>query len=229
MRVLVFDTETTGLPKSKMINKDTLSLWPYIVQFSYVIYNDIDNKIESIVDSVIKIPEQVEITQECTNIHGITKEICDSKGILLKDVLFQFIEDFQKCDVIIGHNIHFDLNMIKVEILRLSETLYYFEKLFLDDFLEYFYAIPKEKIYCTMQSSIELCGIKKKDKFGKEYNKFPKLMELYFKLFEIVPKNLHNSLNDVLICLRCFYKLKYELDVCKINKEINNLFLKFDL
>jgi DNA polymerase III epsilon subunit-like protein len=212
-----------------MINKESLSLWPYIVQFSYVIYDFSDNKIESIVDSVIKIPEQVEITQECSNIHGITKEISDSKGLEIKDILFQFIDDFQKCDVIVGHNIHFDLNMVKVEMLRLLESTFYFEKLLLDNFLEYFYTIPKEKIYCTMQSSIELCGIKKKDKFGKEYNKFPKLMELYSKLFESVPKNLHNSLNDVLVCLRCFGKLKFEMDICKNNKEINDLFLKLEL
>ena len=43
MRVLVFDTETTGLPKSKIINPDTLNLWPHIVQFSYIIYDTVLN------------------------------------------------------------------------------------------------------------------------------------------------------------------------------------------
>jgi hypothetical protein len=39
MRVLVFDTETTGLPKSKFISPDTLHLWPDIVQCSFIIYD----------------------------------------------------------------------------------------------------------------------------------------------------------------------------------------------
>jgi hypothetical protein len=30
------------------------------------------------IDSVIRIPKQIEISQECINIHGISKEICDS-------------------------------------------------------------------------------------------------------------------------------------------------------
>lgn len=39
MIILVFDTETTGLPKTKIISYDTLKLWPYIVQFSYIIFD----------------------------------------------------------------------------------------------------------------------------------------------------------------------------------------------
>jgi hypothetical protein len=39
MRVLVFDTETTGLPQTKILNPDTLHQWPTIVQFSYIIYD----------------------------------------------------------------------------------------------------------------------------------------------------------------------------------------------
>ena len=30
------------------------------------------------------------------------------------------------------------------------------------------------------------------------------------KLFNSPPKNLHNSLNDVLICLRCYYMLEHK-------------------
>ena len=229
MRVLIFDTETTGLPKSKRIDKDSLYLWPYIVQFSYVIYNISENKIESKVDSIIKIPESIEISPECIQIHGITKEMSLSKGKSIKEILFTFVEDFDSCDLIVGHNISFDLRMVKVEILRLIKTLMYFEKRYLDNFIDEFCDVPSIKVYCTMQSSIELCGLKIKDKNGNEYSKFPKLMELYSKLFDIQPKNLHNSFHDVLICLRCFCKLKYDMDIYKENKEIQELFVSLDL
>ena len=55
MRVLVFDTETTGLPKSKIINPDTLNLWPYIVQFSYVIYDTDVNDMVVSSDNIVKV------------------------------------------------------------------------------------------------------------------------------------------------------------------------------
>ena len=35
----------------------------------------------------------------------------------------------------------------------------------------------------------------------------------YEKLFNEVPNNLHNSLNDVLVCFRCYYKLRYNMDI----------------
>jgi len=39
--------------------------------------------------------------------------------------------------------------------------------------------------------------------------KFPRLNELYGKLFDVAPPNdLHNSIIDVLVCLRCFLKVR---------------------
>ena len=48
MRIIIFDTETTGLPKSKFISPDTLNKWPHIVQFSYIIYDTDLNDINTI-------------------------------------------------------------------------------------------------------------------------------------------------------------------------------------
>jgi hypothetical protein len=73
--------------------------------------------------------------------------------------------------------------------------------------------------YCTMKESIELCNIERENKRGK-YLKYPTLSELHNKLFGVIPKNLHNSLNDVLISLRCFLKLKYDVDVVEKNNEL---------
>ena len=74
-------------------------------------------------------------------------------------------------------------------------------------------------IYCTLHSSIDLCNIKAINKFGKEYIKFPKLLELHQKLFETTPNNLHNSFNDILVTLRCYIKLRYNTD---LNEECNS-------
>ena len=74
-----------------------------------------------------------------------------------------------------------------------------------------------------MKKSIQICNIKIITKNGKEQLKFPKLSELHNMLFGSIPNKLHNSLNDVLICLRCYYIINYNQDLIIIDREINNL------
>jgi DNA polymerase III epsilon subunit-like protein len=234
MRVLVFDTETTGLPKTKLLTKEVLHLLPFIVQLSYVIFNTSTNTIETIQDHIINIPLDISISSESSNIHGITKEISLSKGKSLKEVLFQFIEYYESCDLLVGHNLTFDVNMLKMETMRLIQSSVYFEKLYLEEFLEKLIiesnnSINNNKHFCTMKESIDFCNVKAIDKKGKEYIKFPKLSELHEKMFGYIPKNLHNSLHDVLICLRCFYQIEYKKDLLIENKKICDLFTKLRL
>lgn len=225
MRFLIFDTETTGLPETKIINPYTLHQWPSIVQFSYIIYNLSSNEIIEAKDYIIKVPENVLISEESVKIHGITNKISAEKGIPINTVLNEFYEDLINVDMIIGHNINFDINMIKVELLR---NIYNNEN-------DYQLSLNKKNlhfinnyknIFCTLKESINFCAIKALDKYGREYFKYPKLTELHKKLFDSEPSNLHNSFNDVLVTLRCFVKLRYGndlLDNCYTFKNYSNL------
>lgn len=218
MKLIIFDTETTGLPQTKIMDTASLNLWPYIVQFSYIIYDTEINTILKIKDSIIKIPETIIITKENSDIHGITNEISKEKGEDIKLVISEFIEDCNNSDVLIAHNMDFDINVLKVEIVRqqLNKSEHIYDKYLLD--------LSIIQKYCTMQTTIKLCNIKKINKNGKEFIKFPKLSELHEKLFNTIPKNLHNSLNDVIVCLRCYYLLKNKIDLLKINNQIKELF-----
>jgi DNA polymerase-3 subunit alpha len=223
MRVLVFDTETSGLPKSKIINQSTQHLWPFIVQFSYVIFDDTSKNIIKIQDKIIKVKTYNVISEESIKFHGITNEISDTKGVNLIDVLTEFLSDLNKIDLIVGHNIEFDISMIKVELLRIvneyekDETV----KENLKSQLELI--INSDKVYCTMQKSIDMCKIERENSRGK-YFKFPSLTELHEKMFNVKPQSLHNSLNDVLITLRCFIKMYDDNDILEYNSEIRDLF-----
>lgn len=225
MRVLVFDTETTGLPQTKIISPDTLQQWPSIVQFSYVIYDLSLNDIVESKDYIIKVPESILISEESTKIHGITNEMCASKGILIEKVLNEFFYYLRGVDSIIGHNISFDINMIKTELLRII----YNQKLTYEQLNMYKYDLHYitnyKNVCCTLQDSIKLCNIQAINKFGKPYLKYPKLIELHQKLFDSSPNNLHNSFNDILVTLRCFMKLKHDSDLlesCDSFKQIAN-------
>jgi hypothetical protein len=116
--------------------------------------------------------------------------------------------------------------MIKVELNRLLLDVSNVDKV--SDYQEYLnLLIDSKDIYCTMKESISLCAIETKDKFGRNYNKFPKLIELYQKLFQISPNNLHNSLNDVIVCLRCFMKMKYNKDIVEHSPEVKRLIKEY--
>jgi DNA polymerase III epsilon subunit-like protein len=231
MKIIVFDTETTGLPKSKIINELSLSLWPYIVQFSYVIYDTELKKIIKTVDLIIRIPENINISDEVSDIHGITNFISQTSQYKIEDALTHFSRDYinYNIDLIVGHNLSFDINMLKVELMReiINNQNNLIDKRLFLQLLENLDDIKPEssELYCTMQKSVELCNLKAKTKYGKEYVKFPKLNELHMKLFNSSPKNLHNSLNDVLICLRCYYMLEHKVDIIEIDSEIKSLLI----
>jgi DNA polymerase III epsilon subunit-like protein len=195
-----------------------MHLWPHVVQFSYIVFDTESNEIVKIKDSIIKVSDGFTITEENAKIHGITTEISLAKGVDLLPVLEEFFADFDSSDHIVGHNVSFDINMIKAELQRLIMNSS-------DKKLqEYLTKInTSTKFYCTMQETIELCAIELKDKYGRPYKKFPKLVELYQKMFGVTPKNLHNSLNDVIVCLRCFIKLKYEIDIVERSEQVKQM------
>ena len=210
MKVMVFDTETTGLPKymKHTPNQNNLDNWPHIVQLSYIIYDTDTDSVLNITDHIIRVPEGVQITEENAAIHGITQEI-SRQGIPLNVAIDEFMVDFDKVDLIVAHNIEFDKKMLMVELYRLG----------------YILCVDKihasTKYVCTMQEGIDLCNIKAFTKIEKkEYIKWPTLAELCQHLFNYEPTNLHNALNDVAICLRCFLKMRFDVDVCEKNDTI---------
>jgi hypothetical protein len=80
------------------------------------------------------------------------------------------------------------------------------------------------KLDCTMQLTVDACAILRTTDKNYTYKKFPKLKETYEYLFKIPsPANLHNSIIDVIVCLRCYLKIKYDTE---IPDEIFNLYLK---
>jgi DNA polymerase III epsilon subunit-like protein len=88
MKFLIFDTETTGLSQTKIINQETLNKWPHIVQFSYIIY-DMENGIIVSKDCIIKL-NGIIIPEDSTKIHGISNEISKEKGENIEIILKEF-------------------------------------------------------------------------------------------------------------------------------------------
>lgn len=209
MKILVFDTETTNiLPNNVPIMRQFLKMFPYIVQLSFVLY---DTELDKtyFYDYVIKIPDNIEITPESIQLHGITREVMNEKGIDIRVALNEFRKCYLNCDTLVAHNLKFDNTMITIESMRnnIGRIINIID--------------PKKIHYCTMNKSIHLCNIivKKND---KTYKKFPKQLELHQKLFKekIKEEKLHDSSIDILLCLRCYFMMAYEKDILESSKSI---------
>jgi DNA polymerase III epsilon subunit-like protein len=201
MKVLVFDTETSGLPSPTNT--------PTIVQFSYVKFDMETGTIEKEVNHIIQQPSGFVIPQESINIHHVTNERCATEGVNILGVLNDFFADVVDCEKIIGHNVSFDIDRVASVLNKMTHSRQpeevrreYQQK------MKYLSNTMVPKLYCTMQSSIELCNLVKTNAKGKSYKKYPKLVELYQKLFDTTPAGLHNSLVDVYACLRCYVAME---------------------
>lgn len=203
MKLLVFDTETTGLPEKKA-TIDELDKWPYIIQISYILYDTDNNYVIDISDLIIKLNENIKINEISESIHKISMKISQEKGIDIKQALLNFKRVVNNSDLIVGHNVKFDKNIVSVELARNN----------INNFLK------TKNFYCTMYGSKNICKIPIIMN-GRQIFKYPKLIELYKFYFSDEPQNLHNSMYDVLVTLRCFGMLKYNIDFQEVSCNLN--------
>ena len=219
MIVLVFDTETSGLPTTSIINDTSISSWPYIVQFTYIMYDTESNSVIKTSNNIINIPTSIVLSPANIAIHGITRAIMDASGRQIVDVITEFLTDLENTDILVAHNLDFDRNMTIAEIYRTYSPTTSNQTVFN---LPAIIRFQTMKSYCTMKRTLYLSTFTSiNPTTGKEYKKYFKLSELYFKLFNVVPRNMHNALCDVYACLRCFIKLQYNIDVCIVNSTLN--------
>lgn len=182
MKLLIFDTETTGLPKSRKLSKEEPNNWPHIVSISWVILDSLTNKIEKERSYIVK-PMDWEIPEESVRIHGITAEKANSLGESLAKVLGELLAE--EYDALVAHNMEFDYNVLDNAIrwdLKMAFT-----------------EIKKPK-FCSMELSRDICNLK--NLFGKP--KSPKLKELYHTAFGSNPQEdqLHNSFYDTMLLVK---------------------------
>lgn len=111
LTALVFDTETTGLPKHPAA-KDRFQ--PRIIEFCGVLIDQDYNELE-VYETLIN-PKQ-ELEQIITDITGLTDE--DLRGARpFSEVETELRAFFSKADVLIAHNLPFDSTLVELELSR---------------------------------------------------------------------------------------------------------------
>ncbi len=184
---LIFDTETTGLPKKWNAPLTDSENWPRCVQLAWQLHGS--NGVLLSNHSYLIKPENFNIPFESEQIHGISTELATTLGLGLEEVLDKFISDLNQAGFVIGHNVKFDLNIIGAELHRINSAFNILEKDILDT--------------CT-ELTANVCKIPG-GRGGKF--KFPTLIELYSFLFKEDFKEAHNASADVEATARTFFEL----------------------
>ena len=184
---LIFDTETTGLPKRWDAPISDTDNWPRCVQIAWQLHDGLGNCIEH-QDYLVQ-PDGFNIPYDAEKIHGISTELAQAQGKPLVEVLRKFNEALNKTKFVVGQNLGFDLNIMGAEFIRADITNKLQELPVLDT--------------CT-EHTAKLCKLS-----GGRYGKFklPTLTELHEYLFHEPFEEAHNATADVEATSRCFFEL----------------------
>ncbi len=184
---LIFDTETTGLPKSWNAPITDTDNWPRAIQIAWQLHDEMGKVIEHN-DFLIQ-PENFNIPYDAERIHGISTDLALEQGISLDKGLSLFKEALQKTKFIVGQNVGFDVNIMGCEFHRLGIENNLTELPVLDT--------------CT-EHTAQMCQIPG-GKGGRF--KLPTLTELHNHLFGVGFGEAHNATADVEATTRCFLEL----------------------
>lgn len=183
---LIFDTETTGLPRNFNAPITDLDNWPRVVQLAWQLHDEA-GELVSQQDFIIQ-PDGFNIPFESERVHGISTELARAVGEPLTTVLERFQKDLAKANFMVGHNLKFDINVLGCEFVRLGQDT----------------PLTKPVLDTCTERSALLCQIP-----GGRGGKFklPTLTELHEYLFGEAFNEAHNATADVESTTRCFLEL----------------------
>nr|WP_299174820.1 DNA polymerase III subunit alpha [uncultured Allomuricauda sp.] len=184
---LIFDTETTGLPKRWNAPITDTDNWPRCIQIAWQLHDEMGNLLEH--QDMLVQPDGFNIPYEAEQIHGISTALAEQKGKPLQEVLEAFNIALDKAKFVVGQNVDFDINIMGCEFHRMDVENSLTELPVLDT--------------CT-EATAELCKIP-----GGRGGKFklPTLTELHEFLFGEPFAEAHNATADVEATTRCFLEL----------------------
>lgn len=179
---MYFDTETNGIGTFHPVKQR-------LVELGWIL----GNKQEKYLINDVKDINMKDVP------HNISVKDCEEKGESFDYVYEKFFNDLQKAVTIVGHNLEFDLHVMKHELIMRG----YKRKA-----REYnnFIAKNLDKCVCTMKESVNLCKL---ESLNKNYYKYPNLSELYEHFYKCEPSlEKHDALNDCIITKMCYEKMK---------------------
>jgi DNA polymerase III subunit epsilon len=189
-RTLFFDTETTGLTLDNLPYTDARQPMP--VQLGMKL--DSETRVERTAANILIRPEGWKMSAKASEITGLTDEIATVYGTHLITAVELFLDLIDDCELVVAHNINFDVTVMRRAVFVYSELT---GQSYKDPFED-------RSTICTMLSSMNI--VKALPKRNGQY-KWPKLSEAVKYFFNEELDGAHDALVDVRACARVHYEL----------------------
>jgi DNA polymerase III epsilon subunit-like protein len=128
------------------------------------------------------------IAPEALSKHHISFDLLQAKGQTFKSIIASGLGDaIMSCDTILGHNVAFDLAMLKAEMIR-----HKIDPVILSH-------LTSAEVVDTMTLGGSICHLRKMKRFddGTPFWKAPRLDEMSLSILGSIPHGLHQAPNDV--------------------------------
>jgi DNA polymerase III epsilon subunit-like protein len=187
-RVLVFDTETSGLPNSRTQNYRDLKQFQdcRLLSISWIVFQD--GELENENYHIVKHEKpHSKVVNGAEHINGITRQAIKSKGVVWSEVMDKLMSDLATCRYAVAHNVEFDRMVLLTEAFRYGKT----------DWLE---TLENQRYHCTKEM-----GTVVRDDGSRE--PWPRLDALYMKLFDSKMRGAHHALTDTRATAKCYFEM----------------------
>lgn len=200
MKVMIFDTETDGLPRWDRPSEHPDQ--PHLVQFTGVICDGAPERELAFEHFLVK-PDGWSIPPELTALHHITNQQAHDEGISVVDAIDRYVAMVGKADLVAAFGISFDTRIMRIQMLRNG-----YNKQVCDDLRR------DMKTHCVMTQATPLCRLPPTDRMlatGRKTWKTPTLTEAVKAIFGETLEGAHDSRIDVLATARLYYAINKTL------------------
>lgn len=192
--ILVYDTETTGLPDFKAPSGEPHQ--PHIVQLAALLVDPESRKTIASMDVIVR-PDGWAIPDDVAAVHGITTEHAAAVGVSESLALGLFMDLWGCAGSRVGHNESFDARIIRIAQHRFD----------CGD-LDAWKGAPAE---CTARLATPICALPPTEKMRaakRFHHKTPNLGEAYRHFTGRELENAHSAMADVLACRDVFFAIQ---------------------
>lgn len=198
MRVLVFDTESTGLIRTTSYS-DVNN--PYLASLAVLLYDTEANRIVSSLNTTIY-PEGWVMSSEAEAVNGLSTQYLQDTGVPSQAVIPLFMPITSKADLVVGHNVVFDIKIMSAALWR-HIIIEHSENFAHEVITKHWLTKPA---FCTMKESRR--EVQALDKRGRV--KAPTLTETYKHFFGKDLDRAHSANADAVATLEIYLALTSE-------------------